>query len=434
MVAMSDAENKAQSGASPNSQKSPQKVESTPVDAKAEAYAALGAGKRHLLVSDVPSAVSSLGLACELLSSEFGETATECAEAYFYYGKALLELARIESGVFGNAMDGVPEGEDVENSQVEDPENLTEEEKNNVEDKVDEALDENFDACEKKKAETNGVHEKDGESEKSEEASTEDGTGGDLSEEETEAEPDKETDSVGSTEDAKTEKEDEDKSAQEMEDEEDPSNLQLAWEMLELAKVVFSRQLAASSSPESKTDLEKKLCETFLVLGEVSLENEHYSQAEDDLTNCLKMRQGSLPADSRSIAETHYQLGIAQGFHMKYEEAIESLNAAISVLEMRIKNLKNESESPDEANKNDAFHTREREVAELEALIPEIKEKIADTKEMKEENLRKMRESVGFSSGSGEGSSSNADPKPISSIAIKRKTTDEEGDPKKPKA
>merc|ERR1719340_8504 len=38
-------------------------------------------------------------------------------------------------------------------------------------------------------------------------------------------------------------KEGEDAAAQEAEDEEDPSNLQLAWEMLELAKMVFTAQI-----------------------------------------------------------------------------------------------------------------------------------------------------------------------------------------------
>ncbi len=44
--------------------------------------------------------------ACELLSALYGETAYEAADAYYYYGKALLEMARAEAGVFGNALDG----------------------------------------------------------------------------------------------------------------------------------------------------------------------------------------------------------------------------------------------------------------------------------------------------------------------------------------
>jgi tetratricopeptide (TPR) repeat protein len=150
----------------------------------------------------------------------------------------------------------------------------------------------------------------------------------------------------------------------------------------------------------------RRLCETYMVLGEVSLENENYPQACEDLDLCLKRRLDTLPADSRSIAETHYQLGIAQGFDMKYEEAVVSLEAAIAVLEARIANLQAETESPDDSKKDDASHTREKEAEELRALVPEIREKITDTNEMKDENIRKMKEAVGFTSSNGEESSS----------------------------
>ena len=66
----------------------------------------LANGKRALLISDTSNAVSALENACQLLGEHYGEAAVECGEAYFYYGKALLELARMESGVLNNVMDG----------------------------------------------------------------------------------------------------------------------------------------------------------------------------------------------------------------------------------------------------------------------------------------------------------------------------------------
>jgi len=366
----------------------------TPEDKKAKALMSLVTGKRHMLVQDIPAAVASLGEACELLSAEFGETGPECAEAYFHYGRALLEMARLEAGVLGN-MDGDAESEKSEDAEEDDEEESSD--------------DKEGAASAEPEAEKSAEIEKSAETEKAE------------------------TDSVEGDK-----KEGEDAAAQEAEDEEDPSNLQLAWEMLELAKMVFTAQVEgaqkANMSEGLKATLEKRLCETYLTLGEVSLENENYVQAVEDITLCLERQKASLPADCRSIAETLYQLGVALGFNMKYEEAVVSLEAAIAVLETRIKNLKEKTESPDEAKKSDAFYTREKEIAEIEALIPEIKEKITDTNEMKTESIKKvaeMKEQIGFgsssSSSNGAGSSTST-AKPISTISIKRKKEDDKDD------
>jgi len=377
MVAVNETSGAAVAGGSPNSKEaSPTKVEEqSPEELKAAAFATLASGKRHLLVSDIPLAVTTLGEACELHSNVFGETAAEMGEVYFYYGKALLEMARLESGVLGNALDGdggEEEGDD-------DDESGDGEEAENGEAAVE-----------------NGEKEKNGE-------------------EPAAADEKAESDVEGG------EKEGEDKSAQDAEEEDDPSNLQLAWEMLELAKVVYTKTV---ETEKDNLEVGRRLCETYMVLGEVSLENENYPQAVEDLELCLARRVASLPSDSRCIAETHYQLGIAQGFDMKWEEAVVSLEAAIKVLETRVANLKSSTESPDESKKEDALYTREKEATELEALIPEIREKITDTNEMKAESLRKMREAVGFPAAGGSsagGSGSSDSPKPVASIAIKRK-------------
>jgi nuclear autoantigenic sperm protein len=41
-----------------------------------------------------------------LSSAKYGELDPRCAEVYFYYGRALLELARVENTVLGNALNG----------------------------------------------------------------------------------------------------------------------------------------------------------------------------------------------------------------------------------------------------------------------------------------------------------------------------------------
>merc|ERR1712119_154418 len=388
---------------------SPVKTKS-PAEIQEDANSLLATGKRHLLVGDVPAAVSCLARCCELLSAQFGETAKECAESYFYYGKSLLELSRMESGVLGNALEGVPEDSDekVDTSQVEDPEKLTKDEKSEVEDKVAEAFDYNYKTSEIIQDEEEAAM--DG-------AETEtDGSGMEAEELQEEA---METDDSPVKKMSPKAKQDSEKKG--TEDEEEPSNLQLAWEVLELAKVVYTKLIATEI--KDKDFFEERLCSTMLHLGEVSIENENYQQAVEDIKLCLT-KQEKMPKDARLRAEIHYHLGLAQAFHQQFDESIESHKAAIAILKERTKNLKVMETSSTSPRK---LAETNKEIAELEALIPEIEEKIVDTKDMKKE-ASKQKDKSGEK---GDVFGSSSTDKSTASIAIKRRSSGSESASKK---
>jgi len=396
--------------------KSPVKEVKKPEEVQEEATTFLTTGKRHLLVRDIPAAVSEFAQACELLSAAFGETGKECAESYYYYGKALLEMSRLESGVLGNALDGVPEGDDEANSsKVEDPSKMTDEEKKEVEEKVGEALKENLVELEKRddetetdetrKVETNKGDKADENKEDEDEDEAMDE--GDESQEESSNEQ-METDKVTKEDDEKTTGKD---------GEEEPSNLQLAWEMLELAKVIYTKQVEITED-ETKKAIEEKLCRTILTLGEISIENENYSQAVEDIQMCLK-KEGAFSKDSRLVAETYYQLGVAQGFNSQYDAAVESLNSAIQIIKERVKNINVLVKSSDGKKETGELEASiyKKEIEELEELIPEIEEKITDTKDLKKEAEAKPQDAEKSSSEA----KATGDVKSVSTIAVKRK-------------
>merc|ERR1719370_787498 len=153
----------------------------------------------------------------------------------------------------------------------------------------------------------------------------------------------------------------EDKMDTDAEKTEEPGNLEQAWQMFDLAKVIYG-----------KMKNEVKECESLILLGEVSLENSNFKQAVEDLLTCLAKRLKALPADSRSIAETHYQLGVAQAHCEDFANAEKSLKAAITVPDTRVENLK----------KMEVSENIKKELAELEILCHDIKERMNEHKDM----------------------------------------------------
>ncbi|XP_047445459.1 histone-binding protein N1/N2-like [Mugil cephalus] len=379
-----------------------------------EANKLIGTGKKHLVMGKAVEAVSALQEACGMLAKKFGDTADECGEAFFWYGKALLDLARMENTVLGNALEGVPEEEEEEgeekppkDSNIEGTENIDEKTRDELRVQVYDAMaekkkeegkqsedaekaeagdeqrkTEKVEGDEEKKPDVNGSKPDESKDEKADkEAEKETAV-----KEDEEKSPEKENEEEKSAEE-EADGEEEDGDEAEMDgdaeeqvegegtgdkdsDDEEVGNLQLAWEMLEVAKAIYTRK-------DTKED-QLMAAQAHLKLGEVSAESGNYTQALEDFQECLKLQVKHLDPDSRLLAETHYQLGVTYSLNLQYTEAIEALNSSIAVIKSRLEKLQ---EMLDKAEGPEALPDERKEMEELKALLPEIQEKVEDATE-----------------------------------------------------
>ncbi|XP_034743335.1 histone-binding protein N1/N2-like isoform X2 [Etheostoma cragini] len=372
-----------------------------------EANKLIGTGKKHLVMGKVVEAVNALQEACGMLAKKYGDTADECGEAFFWCGKALLDLARMENSVLGNALEGVPEEDEEKpkDSNVDSTENIDEKTRDELRVQVYDAMAEkkhkDSDKVEGEKAEGEGEkaegegEKAEGEGEKAEgcdeqqSSKKKDENKSEVNESKDNVENDKEAREESGDKEEKTEDEEEEEEedcdvemegdAEEQEDgaaekdsdeEEEVGNLQLAWEMLEVAKVIYKRK-------EAKED-QLMAAQTHLKLGEVSSESGNYTQALEDFQECLRLQVKHLDSDSRLLAETHYQLGLTYSLDLQYSQAIEELKSSISVIRSRLDKLQ---ELLDKAEGPEALPEERKEMEELKALLPEIQDKVEDATE-----------------------------------------------------
>ncbi|RZC35891.1 nuclear autoantigenic sperm protein [Asbolus verrucosus] len=336
-----------------------------------------GQGVRAYVLQDYDTAVRAFSKVSELLSAEHGNDMHDSlGDVYLYYGKSLLELSRKESGPLGEGvLKNVDEGSESEEIQESDDD----EDKTETTNKLEEV----------KANEDNNQ-----ETEKTEEAkSAEDA-----------AKTDDKPAEEASKEDISPKKEGE-------ESEEELTDLQVAWEVLELAKRIFINRGA---------DGKKNLAETLIVLGEISLESGNFSSAIEDMTEGLEIQKTLFGNDSRTIAETYYKLGGALSTNGQIDEAIENFYASYEYLSNKVTSLKKDEEHK-EANAE--------EIEELNNLIPEVQEKIADMKNLKMEVAKKVTapvaEAAPSTNGTPEASSSSKQANDISHL-VKRKRKDDD--------
>jgi HAT1-interacting factor 1 len=220
--------------------------------------------------------------------------------------------------------------------------------------------------------------------------------------------------------DADGDVEDEDDDAEEDgEAEEEEDDFMTAYEILEVARVLYERQLeelkatkdqseaGAKGKGKASTELTPEikkitecLAETHSLQSEISLENERFEDAAQESKSTLQLRLTLYPKESEMIAEGHYMVAIAQEFaffHTVREakeaqekqggtatvtkkdidpsllfEAVENLVLAIQSSEARIELQEAEVEklSGEEQTK------KKRDLADLKEIVQEMFAKV----------------------------------------------------------
>jgi len=339
----------------------------TPQKRHQEAMMLMMQGKRHMLVKDLNSAVNAYQEACRIMDEIHGPLAPPCGDAYMQYGQALLELARSENQVLAMGGGGGESGDEEDDDDEEEEEGEGERDEEEQED--EEVGEEDLEASAKEEIDGPSTVPK----------AKDKGKGLAVKKKFPCAD-------TCAQQKSGNEEDDDNEGEENNPEEEDVSTLQLAWEVLEMAKVVF---LKSGDSKEKQI----KAADCFLTLGEVSLESEAYDAAVDDFNKCLEIQTKHLAEDDRYIAETHYQLGLTHSFAKNYSDARLHFRHAIKTLESRVNNCKGvvesaikETGSREKALKDEKVYKAKEEIEDLKSLLPEILAKYEDAAEMEAEH------------------------------------------------
>ena len=184
-----------------------------------------------------------------------------------------------------------------------------------------------------------------------------------------------------------------------------------AYEVLDLARVLFVRKLEEVEDSGDKgkekcesrqvQQLKERLADTYDLQAEISLEGERFPNAVVDLRSALELKKGLFPQESSLIAEAHFKLSLALEFSFATQQKIEDkevdsqnsahvdestrmeaaleMEAALVSCRMRIKKeeaiLAHSSEADADSEKPEVT---EGDVDKVKEMVKEMEQRVSD--------------------------------------------------------
>ncbi|GAC94056.1 potential histone binding protein [Pseudozyma hubeiensis SY62] len=186
----------------------------------------------------------------------------------------------------------------------------------------------------------------------------------------------------------------------------DEDDLQTAFSVLDLARVIYRRALDSESQKLTtlegqewgKTRIQAELAEVMNLLGDVGLESENFTQASADYQSSLDTLRPLLNPHSRRLADAHLRLGLALEFHPEVEQrrgAKAHVQAASDVLAARIAAIQARIDSATTSTTSSSADTgTEKEKDDLADLHDQaaLEKELADVQQLKKELDTKLEE------------------------------------------
>jgi HAT1-interacting factor 1 len=195
-------------------------------------------------------------------------------------------------------------------------------------------------------------------------------------------------------------------------DEEEQDDFSLAFEVLDLARILLLRKLegiqesASESAGKGKfvasidltppvLEVKERIADVYDFQAEIALEGEKYANAVDDLRSALALKEELYPFESNYVAECHYKLSLALEFGSKTQqrdsdgnpvgearideamrqESIAEMEKAIDSCQRRIKKEQVEADNLDAGPKRDKAM---KDIDEVRGIVVEMDQRLTD--------------------------------------------------------